>query len=138
MKKILYYLSVFVIMCGVFIAINDNKPVDSKNKSIIKVEQPKEGSIVKSPLQIKGRAKGYWFFEGSAPVSLVNWDGLIIAEGYISAIGEWMSEDYVDFEGVINFKTPEYKNNGTLILRRHNASGLPEHDMSVEIPILFR
>jgi hypothetical protein len=92
-----------------------------------------------------GEALGTWFFEGDFPVVLVNWDGLIIAEGYATVQGDdstgssqgWMTEDFVPFEAVIEFEKPSYGKNGTLILRKDNPSGLPEHDNAIEIPILF-
>jgi hypothetical protein len=50
-----------------------------------------------SPITISGTARGNWFFEGSFPISIVNWDGLIIGEGIAQAQGEWMTENFVPF-----------------------------------------
>ena len=69
---------------------------------------------------------------------LVNWDGLIIAEGHAEAQSDWMTEEFVPFKAVLTFNAPAYKNYGTLILRKDNPSGLPEHDDALEIPVLFR
>lgn len=89
--------------------------------------------VVKSPLYLKGRAPGYWFFEASAPVVVTNWDGLIIGESYITAVGEWTTEDYVSFEGVISFANTEYGDYGFLILQKDNPSGDSQFDDAVEI-----
>ena len=105
---------------------------------MIVVEYPNVGQEVSSPLNITGEAKGTWFFEATAPVVLTNWDGLIIAEGYIEAEGDWMTEDFVSYTGTLNFEEPDYKDNGFLILQRANPSGLPENDAAVEIPIYFK
>ncbi len=96
-----------------------------------------EGQQITSPLTITGKARGSWFFEATAPVSIVNWDGLIIGQGYIQTLGDWMTEDFVEFSGTIEFEIPTYKNNGAIILQADNPSGLPENDKSIEIPITF-
>ncbi len=105
--------------------------------NLIRLESPRPNEIIKSPLAIKGEARGYWFFEASFPVYLTNWDGLIIAEGIAQAKEEWMTENFVPFEVTLNFIKPEYGDRGTLILKKDNPSGLPEHDDALEIPINF-
>lgn len=102
------------------------------------VDTPKEGSIISSPLTIKGRAPGNWFFEASAPVVITNWDGLIIGESYITAKGDWMTTDYVPFEGTIEFTNTEYGDYGFLILKKDNPSGEPQFDDAVEYKIMFK
>jgi hypothetical protein len=86
---------------------------------------PLEDSVVSSPIKITGKAPGNWFFEASAPVTITNWDGLIIGESFITAQGEWMTTDYVPFEGTLEFTNTEYGDYGFLILRKDNPSGLP-------------
>jgi hypothetical protein len=88
-----------------------------------------------SPIQISGRAPGNWFFEANAPVTLVNWDGLILGEGHINATGDWMTTDYVPFTGSITFSGDTLYNRGALIFKKDNASGLPEHDDSAQMSI---
>ena len=114
-----------------------------ESNSLIQVYYPKSNDTVSSPFVITGKAKGNWFFEATAPVVLVDWDGLIIAEGYIQAKGDWMTENFVEFEGTLEFKKPEmaektdFGKNGALILKKDNPSGLPENDDSLEIPVRF-
>jgi hypothetical protein len=102
------------------------------------IDSPKENTAVSSPLKITGKAPGNWFFEASAPVTITNWDGLIIGESYITAKGEWMTTDYVPFEGTLEFTNTEYGDYGFLILRKDNPSGLPENDDAVEFKVLFK
>ena len=108
---------------------------------LIKVDTPTPGESITSPLQISGEARGYWFFEATAPVLVVDWDGLIIGEGYIEASDTWMTEDFVPFVGTIEFDVEKIRgglsNQGTIIFKNHNASGLPEHDEAFEFPITF-
>ncbi|HCB56302.1 hypothetical protein A2239_03330 [Candidatus Uhrbacteria bacterium RIFOXYA2_FULL_40_9] len=92
---------------------------------------------ISSPLTITGQARGSWFFEATAPVVLVDWDGLIIAQGYIQTTEDWMTTEFVPFEGTLEFEIPSYKNNGAIIFHNDNPSGLPEHDRAVEIPIFY-
>lgn len=108
-----------------------------EHADLILLESPEPLAVVESPLEVTGRARGGWYFEASFPVVLVNWDGLIIAEGYATAEGEWMTEEFVPFRGTLEFETPDYGERGALILQKHNASGLSEHDDALEVPIRF-
>lgn len=118
-------------------------PQANQYKDLIRITSPKPGDVITSPLTIRGEARGNWYFEASFPVSLTNWDGLIIAEHYAQAQGEWMTEEYVPFESTIEFTVPanptnqDFMKNGYLILKKDNPSGLPEHDDAFEIPVKF-
>lgn len=109
----------------------------------IVVQSPLENAVVGSPLTISGEARGPWFFEASFPVSLVNWDGLIIAEGVATATGDWMTTDLVPFTATLKFTSPykpgdpDFMKRGTVILKKDNPSGLPEHDAALEVPVSF-
>jgi flagellar basal body-associated protein FliL len=102
------------------------------------VDFPRPNDEITSPLKITGQARGGWFFEASFPVVLTNWDGLIIAQGAAKATGDWMTQNFVPFEATLEFTKPNYKNNGFLILKKDNPSGLPQNDASYEIPIVFK
>jgi len=104
---------------------------------LIQVTSPTPTAAIRSPLTVTGEARGAWFFEGDFPVVLVDWDGRIIADGVATADGEWMTEDFVPFRATLEFETPGYGERGALILQKDNASGLPEHDDALEIPIRF-
>ena len=113
--------------------------VQPAEHALIRVSAPLTGAQITSPLSITGEARGYWFFEASFPIVLVDWDGLIITEGVAQAEGEWMTEDFVPFVATLTFSAPinAPSNNGTLILKKDNPSGLPEHDDALEIPVTF-
>ncbi len=114
-------------------------PEETPADDMIVVNAPREGAAVTSPISISGRARGNWFFEASAPVVVVNWDGLIIGEGYITAQGDWMTTEFVPFTGTISYtidpNTPYDR--GAIIFKKDNPSGLPEYDDAREIPITF-
>ena len=130
--------------CPLVSEIDDDlqKHIDEKSE-LIKLETPEPYVTITSPLNITGEARGYWFFEASFPVMLVNWDGLIITEGIATAGSEWMTEDFVPFSATLEFKTdfppnaPAFMKQGALILKKDNPSGLPEHDDALEIPIVL-
>ncbi|NJW53707.1 Gmad2 immunoglobulin-like domain-containing protein [Salinimicrobium oceani] len=102
---------------------------------LIKVEAPKADEVVNSPIKIAGKAKGFWFFEATAPVRLISEDGKELAQGYIEAQEDWMTEDWVPFEANLDFETKEKR--GYLIFNRANASGKPENDRILRVPVKF-
>lgn len=102
----------------------------------IKVEQPSPNEKIGSPLLIKGKARGNWFFEADAPVKLLDDQYHILASGYISAQGEWMTTDFVPFEGRLEFTVPAGER-GYLVLEKANPSAKPEHSRSLYIPVKF-
>lgn len=108
---------------------------------MVVLDEPRPGDRISSPLTVRGRARGTWFFEASFPVVLTDWDGRIIAQVPAQATDEWMTTDFVPFEATLNFTVPagpgDGTNRGFLILRKDNPSGLPEHDDSREIMIHF-
>lgn len=109
-------------------------------KDLVKLETPLPEETVASPLTIRGEARGSWFFEATFPVVLTDWDGVIIAEGYASVDEghEWMTEAYVPFTATLTFSAPtDVSARGSLILKKANASGLPEHDDALEVSVRF-
>lgn len=112
----------------------------TEKADLIRVHTPEIGGTVSNPIQVAGEARGYWFFEGSFPVIVVDWDGRIIGEGYATAEGDWMTEDFVEFTGTVEFNLPTdvpYKR-GSIIFRKDNPSDLPEHDDALEIPVMLK
>ena len=114
-----------------------------KKADLIKITSPVPLGLIENGVVIKGTARGFWYFEASFPIVLTNWDGLIIAQGIATADGEWMTSEFVPFTATLEFTSPytagmaETMKNGTLILKKDNPSGLPEHDDALEIPVRF-
>lgn len=113
-----------------------------EKNNLIRLTSPLPNAEISSPLTITGEARGNWFFEANFPIYVTDWDGLIIGEGYATAQGEWMTTEFVPFKATLTFKTADisgqYSNRGTLILKKDNPSGLPEHDDALEIPIYLK
>ena len=109
-------------------------------KDLILVTNPVAGATIHSPLTVSGEARGTWFFEASFPLILTDWDGRILAQGYASAEGDWMTEEFVSFTGTLEFTAlgnDIYSHRGTLIFKKDNPSGLPEHDDALEMPVMI-
>ncbi|MFC1787900.1 Gmad2 immunoglobulin-like domain-containing protein [Patescibacteria group bacterium] len=106
---------------------------------LIRLDFPRPNQTITSPLTLTGQARGTWFFEGDFPIILTDWDGRIIAESYATAKGEWMVEDFVPFEGTIEFEVDPnvYSKRGALILQKDNPSDLRNLDDALEIPVIF-
>lgn len=157
-----YMLLILLVVFGLFfwVIVRDstknigvppkNPPVDSiapekkpaEKPDLLVVSSPLPETLISdSPLVIRGKARGKWFFEATAPVSVVNWDGLIIGEGYIKVNEgyDWMTTDFVPFTGTISYDATALGpyNYGFVILKKNNASDDPQFDDSLEFKILF-
>ena len=106
-------------------------------KDQVVLDYPRPNQAVSNKLKLYGQAVGTWFFEADAPVIVVDWNGKIIGEGYISTTEDWMTEDFISFTGEIEFEAPEMYDYGTLILQKANPSDLSENDAALEVPIQF-
>jgi hypothetical protein len=108
-----------------------------EKQGLIQVDEPTPNQTITSPLTIHGKARGPWYFEASFPVKLVGAGGATLATGIVQADGEWMTEDFVPFHLTLSFKVPPGVRKGTLVFAKSNASGLPEHDDQLLVPVKF-
>jgi hypothetical protein len=101
---------------------------------MIQVELPYPGAVTGKEFTIIGKARGYWFFEASFPVELRSMDGNILGGGVATAVGDWMTEDFVPFTA--EMQTPSaFVGPAILILKKDNPSGDPARDASISFPI---
>jgi hypothetical protein len=140
-KKITLILVPVLIVAGFMYWFSDvsdvKKEVDKSN--VIRVTYPKSGQAITSPVSIEGEARGPWFFEADFSIVLVDSKRTMIGETIATAQGEWMTEDFVPFEAKLYFEQASSKKSdkGTLIFRKHNASGLPEHNDTFELNVII-
>jgi hypothetical protein len=106
------------------------------NTDLIRVDAPQCGALVGKSLHVTGAARGGWYFEATFPVRLLDERGETLAAGVAQAQGEWMTEAYVPFSAELKLTAAE-GGNGTLVLERNNASGLPEHADELRVPVRF-
>ncbi len=107
----------------------------SAKADVIVVDSLKPGDAVTSPLTVTGKAKG-WYFEATFPVQLLDANGAVLASGPAQAQSEWTTPDFVPFKITLTFAPPTTAT-GTLVFRKDNPSGLPEHDDEMRLPVRF-
>lgn len=103
---------------------------------LITVAVPRIGEMVKSPLTITGKARGYWFFEASFPIRIYDDAGQELGVAVAQAQDEWMTTEFVSFKAVLEFKSPATET-GVLVLEKDNPSGLAENADELRVPIKF-
>ena len=114
------------------------EPTSVSDTPVAMINQPSANSVIKSPLTITGQARGFWFFEANLPIKLVTADGQVVATTGAQAKSNWMTGDLVPFAATLNFTAPATSSQGYLVIAKDNPSGLPEHDASITIPVLFK
>ena len=102
--------------------------------NLIRVIEPRPNNVVKSPLVILGVARGSWFFEASFPVKLIDNNGAVLTTGIATAIGDWMTADFVNFKIELNFSVSA-TTSAELVLQKDNPSGLKEYDDELRLPL---
>lgn len=103
---------------------------------LIRVSSPRPNDTVQSPIRIAGEARGTWFFEGSFPVRIYDSNGKELGTAIATATEEWMTEEFVPFEAMMEFKAPVMAT-GTLVFQKDNPSGMPELDDQLIMPVKF-
>lgn len=118
------------------ITFTENIGNELEKSDLIIVDNPRPNQKIISPLIVTGQARGYWFFEASFPVELLDENGMLITQGIATAKDEWMTEEFVPFEAKLEFEKQSVQS-GRLLLRKDNPSGLPEYDDVLEMIIKF-
>lgn len=80
-----------------------------KSANGLQIFSPAEGSLVSLPVELKGKVKGTWFFEAVFGVKLLDQNYNVLAESYVSATEDWMTEDWVPFKGRLGIPCPGIK-----------------------------
>lgn len=102
----------------------------------VRVSSPRPNTVVSSPLEVRGEARGTWYFEADFPVRLLDADGRELAVTPSRADGDWMTESFVPFDATLSFEEPATQT-GLLVLERANPSGLAENGALVAVPLRF-
>jgi len=122
---------------GANLAMTEDKSQNSSDMPII-VNNIKDNQEVSNPIKIEGKAKGFWFFEGSFPIQLVDTNENILASTVGKAQGDWMTDDFVKFTANIEYKKASSTKYGFIVLNKDNPSGNPDFDQSVFIPVILK
>ena len=135
MKKITLIIVILIIVIGGFLTYYF---LNQKQEAVlVKVDSPQLNQEIQSPFIIKGEAVGYWFFEASFPVKLLDENGNVIKQTYAQAQGDWMTENFVPFESILIFSVPKDQQ-GTLVLEKDNPSGLPQNAAEIRISVKLK
>jgi len=110
------------------------EPCGEADQSAIIVTSPQPNQAVTSLIALQGKAKGMWFFEANFPVRLLDNERNEIATSYAYTIEDWMTENFVSFNGKIEFKVDK-EIDGILVFEKANPSGLPENAEKFEVPV---
>jgi hypothetical protein len=98
--------------------------------------------INEAPLVISGQARGSWFFEAQFSADLVDtsnteFKDLVLGRALLTAKDDWMTSDFVPFEGRLHFDLPRTAS-AALVFKNANMSGLPENDKIFKVPLVMR
>ncbi len=106
---------------------------ENASDNLITLDILKPGNVVLPKFTVTGEARGYWYFEASFPVEVLDAEGKQLDIEPATAIGDWMTEEFVPFR--VELDLGSYSGPATIIFRKDNPSGLPENDGSLSVPI---
>jgi hypothetical protein len=95
------------------------------------------GQSVSGELKFSGIVKGGYFFEGNIVINILDQNKNVLKTSHANAITEWMTVDPVSFMGSIDL-TGLQTGPAYFEIHNDNASGLPENDKSILIPITIQ
>lgn len=109
----------------------------STSTEMVRVSEPLDNALVKSPVVVKGTARGNWYFEASFPIKVLDGNGKVLGTAPAQAQGDWMTTNFVPFSLSLPFASSTTAT-GTIVLQKDNPSGLPANDAEIRIPVRFR
>jgi hypothetical protein len=145
-KIVFLVLGILIIIAAVVIIVQypKLKKQSTNNPPIVKtvgndqivVTSPDLQQAVSSPIQIKGKAKGNWFFEATFPVKILDENGNTLGTAHANAEDNWQTEDFVNFSVSLIFNIPK-GTKGVIVFENDNPSGLPQNQKSFTVPVSF-
>ncbi|MFZ2072793.1 MAG: Gmad2 immunoglobulin-like domain-containing protein, partial [Minisyncoccia bacterium] len=95
------------------------------------------GASVSGVMSASGSVRGAYFFEGNIVVRILGVNKAVLRTTYGTATSAWMTTDPVTFNTTLDF-TGLTTGPGYVELHNDNASGLPENDKSILIPVIIQ
>lgn len=111
--------------------------VQCPKEDLIVVASPHAYEEISSPVIVRGKARGTWFFEASFPVKIIDQSGNILGVVPVMTSEEWMTTDFVSFQAEVPFISSGAVD-GFVIFEKDNPSGLSEHADELRVPVVFR
>jgi len=105
------------------------------------IASPKSDDIISSPVSVSGQARGGWFFEASFPIQVYDSNDRLLGSGSAKFVPKnandtWMTNDFVDFQGGVQFSQPA-TDSGYILFKNDNPSGDPAKDESFKLSVKF-
>lgn len=94
-------------------------------------------SLPKQIISYRGTIKGGYFFEANILVGITDKNKNMLLQSNAVATTDWMTADPVGFEGYLDFSTIP-SGEAYIEIHNDNASGLPENDKAIYIPIIIQ
>ncbi len=104
------------------------------------IDQPKPGESFSDPFAVTGKARGFWFFESSFPLKIIDEQAKVWGSGAAIAQADALTDNFVPFVGFIKFLSEEKPVSGSkafVVFTNDNPSGLPENEISTTVPIII-
>lgn len=92
---------------------------------------------VSGKVDLTGSVKGGYFFEGNVLINILGKDKNLLKAGNGTATSGWMTTEPVSFKSTIDFSNLP-KGLAYIEIHNDNASGLPENDKSILIPVTIK
>ncbi len=108
-----------------------------EKQDLIVVDSPLPNQTINSAFQISGKARGFWFFEGEISGRVLDQSKKTISNFSIMTENEWMTEEFVSFNKIIELGTTTLPQRGYIEIIKNNPSEMREKDDSLIIPISF-
>ncbi len=129
-----------ILLCGWLVFHIEESTVEKQLEPFtskkVDVYTPLPNSVVKSPLEVTGEARG-WYFEASFPVKITDANGVVLGQTAAEAQGNWMTTSSVPFKAMLEFSTSTTPT-GFLVLQKDNPSDMRQYDESVQFPVRFK
>lgn len=104
------------------------------------IDQPRPNESFTSPFAVTGKARGFWFFESSFPLKIIDEQAKVWGSGAAIAQADALTDNFVPFVGFIKFLSEEKPVSGSkafVVFTNDNPSGLPENEISTTVPIII-
>ena len=142
MKKIIWILIVLALLGGAYyFGTRQEESTAAKeiegNKDDLVSFSVSPGEEISGVLNFNGIAQNGYFFEGNIGINILDQNKKLLKAGNAMATTDWMTSEPVSFGGTIDL-TGFPRGPGYLQIANDNASGLPENDKFIYIPILIK
>jgi hypothetical protein len=136
LRKIILAIIFLIVILSVTYYLGGFKKGTPPVVGDVVVFTPTENQIITSPLQVTGKARGTWFFEANIIIRIKDANGNTLALKGMNATEDWMTTNYVNFTGSIEFSKPSTAT-GFLVIESDNPSGDPQQQKKFDLPLRF-